>query len=242
MSQYRSQSPLDENPDLPESSMSVHENPDLLESSMSVHENPDSSAKLEHLEVQTAQDTKNLVNELKRELEEEAETGKAYFWGCLKDYLCCVVVREEHSGILILSKKALHVQQGALNNYLNDKAKCRLLWAISFLLVALFFLGAMNFMENLDDIFPVTNCKVNLNVINSEGSQVTENPFVIARLKNCPKHEMDHIDLQPNGYLEVKYVECHAWKTPIEKKSDCFNVFKCDKTSLVCNDLLFPST
>jgi len=182
---------------------------------------------------QARKETEDLVNALKLELKEEN-------W---KDCLRCMVVRNAHEEFFIerddVKDKPLYVKQKVL--------KKRLLWAIGFLLVALFCLGAMNFMENLDEMFnKTTNCKVDLDVTNFKGSLVRES-FVVARLLTgkCPPPVMDHIDLGPNEYLAVKNVDCDKPQTRTYEDSDCFNMFKCEKTPLeelqTCR-LLFPST
>jgi len=194
---------------------------------------------------QARKETEDLVDQLKQKLKDE-ENWK----DCLRDYFCCMVFRKAHEDFFKSEKvkdKPLHVQQKVLKNYLNGIAKERLLWAIGFLLVALFCLGAMNFMENLDEMFnKTTDCKVDLDVTNSRGSRVQDS-FVVARLLTgkCPKPEMDNIDLGPNGYLAVKYVECDVSETPIVRDSVCFNIFRCEKTVLeelqTCRPL-FPLT
>jgi len=180
----------------------------------------------------------NVLDKLKQELE-QAEKPCDCFW----DYFRCMVFRDAHASFFDrtdVKKLPLHVRQKAVKDYYNGEAKQRLLCAIGFLLAALFCLGAMNFMENLDDMFPVTYCKVNLDVTKYGGFQVSKQSFKIARLKNCPPSEKDHkVNLGQNEGLQVKYVECHAWKTPIETDSDCFNVFICDETTHACSGPLF---
>lgn len=191
------------------------------------------------------QNKEDLVKELKQKLEEaESETNR--FSGCLKDYFCCMVVREKHSLILNENeeKYPLHVKQAALKDYLNGEAKQRLLCAIGFLLVALFCLGAMNFMENLDEMFgETTNCKVNFDVSKHGGSGIRKDPLVVARLpaKHCPPPEMDHITLEQNERLQVKKVKCDNPQTETNEDSDCYNMFKCDKKYANCQHF-FPLT
>jgi len=183
----------------------------------------------------------DLLNHLKDHLKHENNTA------CLWDYFCCMVVRDHHDEFFkreYVKAKPLHIRQGALKDYLNGIAKERLLWAIGFLFVALFCLGAINFMENLDEMFnKTTDCKVDLDVTNSRGSRVQDS-FVVARLLTgkCPKPEMDNIILGQNEYLQVKKVKCDIPQTETNGDSVCFNMFRCHKNSVTCRDLLFPST
>jgi len=155
---------------------------------------------------------------------------------CFQGFFCCVVVTKVHQKFLKGNEFKADIKQKGLRGYLHNKAKGTLKAAFIYLLIALFCLGAMNVVEDLNDMY-VTDCKVSLNVIKSladaEFTVVIEDKNVSRlRKKDCPQLSENHeVHLDEKEYLEVKKVYCDKPYVPIESNEGvvCFNIFKCEE-------------